>query len=524
MKFQRREKESGQVLVILTLGIVVLLGFAALAIDQGSVQIDRRQAQNAADTAALAGALAKYEGGNCMTAATNRAASNGYVDSDEIDVVVDCNYGENGSYVHVSINSTTTTFLASMLGHDTVTNTVEAVALYNSGGGTSSSAFNGSAIIALKPNGNNTFEVSGNATLTTQGGGAFVNSTGDRAFYGNGNLTFNTDTGINIVGGGRILGNVTINSDMKAGSDIDLVGNVNVNGDIVKNTPVTAIPYPPSELEIAAPVVAAPNCSGSGTMSTEGGVVRLTPGTHPARSISGNNNVIFEPGNYCFTDSLSINGNYTVTANNVQFNMSSNKNISLNGNLTFNGGNSLFYLHSGTFILDGNAKIDIPGSTVYIESGDFKINGNMNPKIISSQTSIVYLGSGKLHFNGNSTLNSSNTVFYLNSGSMRWNGNTKLVMDPPDDGAYAGLLIYMPVTNTSDLTINGNSGASLTGSIIAPGAGVNIIGNSGTTTLNSRIIGYTIDISGNSNTTIIFNDDENYDLNLGGAPYIELTK
>ncbi len=39
MKFQRREKESGQVLVILTLGIVVLLGFAALAIDQAACRL-----------------------------------------------------------------------------------------------------------------------------------------------------------------------------------------------------------------------------------------------------------------------------------------------------------------------------------------------------------------------------------------------------------------------------------------------------------------------------------------------------
>ena len=174
--------------------------------------------------------------------------------------------------------------------------------------------------------------------------------------------------------------------------------------------------------------------------------------------------------------------------------------------------------------MDGNAQVNIPNSTVYMISGDFILNGNNNPRIISDQTSIVYLGSGDLHFNGNSTFNSTNTVFYLNGGSMAWNGNTKLVMDPPDDGDYAGLLIYMPSSNSSTLKINGNSGAALTGSIIAPGAAIEIIGNSGTTTYHSRIIGYTIDISGNSHTTVNFIEDENYSIDLGESPYIELTK
>ena len=48
--------ESGQILILLAVGIVALLGFTALAIDGGAVFFDRRSAQNAADAAALAGA------------------------------------------------------------------------------------------------------------------------------------------------------------------------------------------------------------------------------------------------------------------------------------------------------------------------------------------------------------------------------------------------------------------------------------------------------------------------------------
>ena len=50
------EQENGQAIVILALVMVVLLAFAALAIDGGNAYVERRRAQNAADAAALAGA------------------------------------------------------------------------------------------------------------------------------------------------------------------------------------------------------------------------------------------------------------------------------------------------------------------------------------------------------------------------------------------------------------------------------------------------------------------------------------
>src|SRR5258706_14868307 len=51
--------EKGQALVVVALAAIVLFGFASLAIDGSAAFSDRRHAQNAADTAAMAGAL-KY--------------------------------------------------------------------------------------------------------------------------------------------------------------------------------------------------------------------------------------------------------------------------------------------------------------------------------------------------------------------------------------------------------------------------------------------------------------------------------
>jgi Flp pilus assembly protein TadG len=52
----RWKSEDGQALVIVALGMVVLLGFLGLAIDMGSLRLAKRQAQAAADAAALAAA------------------------------------------------------------------------------------------------------------------------------------------------------------------------------------------------------------------------------------------------------------------------------------------------------------------------------------------------------------------------------------------------------------------------------------------------------------------------------------
>ncbi len=50
--------ERGQVLILVVVGMVAMMGFAALAIDGGMTLSDRRNDQNAADAAALAGGKA----------------------------------------------------------------------------------------------------------------------------------------------------------------------------------------------------------------------------------------------------------------------------------------------------------------------------------------------------------------------------------------------------------------------------------------------------------------------------------
>src|ERR1700750_58736 len=55
--------ERGAILIQTAVASLVLMGFAALVMDYGVYWVSRAQAQNAADSAALAGALARaYDG------------------------------------------------------------------------------------------------------------------------------------------------------------------------------------------------------------------------------------------------------------------------------------------------------------------------------------------------------------------------------------------------------------------------------------------------------------------------------
>ncbi len=53
MNAKYHDSEKGQAIVFLVLGLVVFLGFVALAIDGGMALADRRHSQNSADASSL---------------------------------------------------------------------------------------------------------------------------------------------------------------------------------------------------------------------------------------------------------------------------------------------------------------------------------------------------------------------------------------------------------------------------------------------------------------------------------------
>jgi len=185
MKMFRSEK--GQALILIAFGIIALIGFTALAVDGGRAYDERRHAQNAADTAALAGALAHHQKEDIIAAAQDRAASNGYVDNGttkEVTVTVTdiaegsgtCPGDAAGKEIEVTILTVIDTTFTRVLGRQTMSNTVTAVT--RACGFIRAPLFGGNAIVGLKPSSENCAFDTGNSNAVhwkITGGGIFSN-------------------------------------------------------------------------------------------------------------------------------------------------------------------------------------------------------------------------------------------------------------------------------------------------------------------------------------------------------------
>ncbi len=182
--------QRGQALILLVAAIIGLVALTALAIDAGNAFSDRRHAQNAADTAAIAGALAKTQGQNATAIALARAASNGYANDGVNTVTVNnppiagCNglngpYAGNIEYIQVIIRSTVNTFFAPIVGINQLNNCVEAIARAKP----SEPPGAGAAILSLACDGKRAIEAGGTTEIVVHGGGVYSNSNDTEAIY-----------------------------------------------------------------------------------------------------------------------------------------------------------------------------------------------------------------------------------------------------------------------------------------------------------------------------------------------------
>jgi Flp pilus assembly protein TadG len=455
-----KKSEKGQALVLIAFAAVGLFAFTALSVDGGRVFSDRRHAQNAADTAALAAALARVRAqsdpdGAAIASGEARAFSNGYpndpastvevkiCDDPSLDLSIDCQglpaNAVLSDYIQVKITSYVRTTFARIIGWKQVKNIVTAVAKAQLGG--PSPVFDGSALVALAPDGDYTIRNQGNINLDINNSGVFNNSGDACAFGAGGNSFINADTGFTLVT------NPPCNN---------LNGQNNGNvGDAGMYSSGTQLPYPP-DLDIPDPTI---NCSGTGEVKSDGTVV---PGNHGSVTLN-HGNYTFLPGNHCFSGGLSIGGTAHVTANYVD---------------------------------------------IKITGGGLRVTSNLNCDYI-----LVHIAGGSdITINGNANVVCTNATFFATTGSVSLVGNGANTYTAPIAGPhqeYANLLVYMPLGNTETLKISGNSLTEMTGSIIGVSAPVQLSGTSDFE-LNSSITGYTIDILGGTNSTINYVPDDQF--------------
>ncbi|WP_345306737.1 Tad domain-containing protein [Candidatus Villigracilis saccharophilus] len=409
--------ERGQALIIITFAIIGLIGLVGLAVDGGMAYSDHRHAQNAADSAAYAAALAHVSDPTHSTditlAAKNIALNNGY-DSDLVSNTVTITTTPSASGcpaatgpgvenldIRVEIESHINTTFATVVGIRQMTNRVFATARAcdMSGGGP---FYAGSSVFATKL---------GNCGNGQKDKALFIQGSSKLQVWGGDLGTASLDGNcIDFTGGeaqlkkaesGTECADVITAAPSSESSDADwssLKGQDGCGKKIFNQT----IAAPPADLGITCSSTAEPVSLGSSTL---------------------------KPGNW-----------------------------------------------TGDFPPSGISTLN-PG--VYCVTGDFKVNNN-----------------AKLTGNG--------VTIVLKTGELKWNGGAEVKLSAPTSGDTKGLLIYMPPGNSSDLDVNGNSNAKITGTILAQDSNCYFAGSGQLQKQTLQFICYTWGMNGNGQAEIMY--------------------
>lgn len=214
---RRASSEAGQVLLLVTLAMVVLIGSLALATDVGYWRYVKRNMQKAADAGAIGGATELiYNAGNIDFGAKRDTSLNGFTHNVEGVIVTVHRPPLSGPhkdlpnadhYVEVIIEQDQPTFFAKIFNMTSTKVRARAVAY----GGLDENTHSDGCIFALDPDGAPSFHVGGQYTsVVADNCGIVVNSNSDNcALLIAGNSTVQAE-GISVVGDSCIEGSSTV--------------------------------------------------------------------------------------------------------------------------------------------------------------------------------------------------------------------------------------------------------------------------------------------------------------------------
>ena len=195
----KRRHESGQTLIMFTLGLGVLFGMVALSIDVGLILHERRQLQNAADAAALAGVQElPASPGAAVAAAQQYATANGVDLTDPaFTFAATTPYEGDAGKIEVKVSRQVGFLFGRVLGLSFVDVPARAVAKATPvPGGAASDA----SIIALNPTLCLALDIGANGAFTTEGSIMINSNCANYAAKVNANNTFKALGGVYVVG------------------------------------------------------------------------------------------------------------------------------------------------------------------------------------------------------------------------------------------------------------------------------------------------------------------------------------
>ncbi len=394
------KSERGAVLVMAAFGFVAILALVGVSADVGKVLNERREMQNAADAAALAGAGVLLDGGTGSAAratAADWASRNGTAVTAFVTTPpTSGSHAGDANCVQVRVDETVAEFFTPLLsGKSVAANGTACITTQPKNYG----------VITLNPTVCNATYLNGNQTLTVDGGGTFTNSEcATSAFYANGNASVTAEVN-DAVGGAQISGGASVSPQPTRAKHI--------------NDPLAGLPVPAAP---AGPVQVCPNFAPGETYILSPGVYNCVIDPQP------NNTVTFTAGNYLIRDGINLNASANVVFEPGIYTLGGTG-FKLNGNATVAANGAMFYMQNGTVIdMNGTgvATLRAPASGTYAGVLFFQSRSNattvsINGNAVANGWGTIYAPAALVDFNGN-----GDTSFQIISDLFKMNGNANL--------------------------------------------------------------------------------------------------
>jgi Flp pilus assembly protein TadG len=425
------------------LSLLLLVIVAALGFDTGMVMLERRDQQNAADAAALAGVRYLPATSTARSRALAMAAMNGYDPASDASVSI--RGSVNATRIEVNITRQMPSLFAAAAGRTTWDVSALAVAVKMD----DDQPF--AALVALSPDDCPAVLISGTGVVASNGDVQVNSACPDQALKisGQGTLELAHDgLGCYVVGGSQVSGkaNGTYCDPPQAGSPMTF--------------PITGMPmntsWPPPPLQVGGTTKSIPNgCPGS-----------TTPATDAAPAVCQ-----FQ-SNYAGTTWRLYPGYYP-------------------GGIKLQGG--IFYLEPGIYHLAGGG-LQAAGNGVDVISVD--VGGtSLGGGVLLFNTTHPLAASGGIQLGGSSAKFNLHPLGGIHS------------CEPSEElEPWERYLIFQDPAVTNEIVINaGDSDVSARGLIFAPTANVKVNGGTGTLTIDA-IIAYTFQINGNEGNINVLYD------------------
>ncbi len=468
-----RPRERGQILVLFAGGLVLLLLVAALAFDVGMMLVERRDQQNAADAAALAGArYVLVNEADARDAARRLAIENGFDDADPSEIVniyipaIHGRYAGLPGFVEVQIEATRPSIFGGIIGRANWPIGALAVATnyQNPTFPFSMLALDPSACKAIEVSGGGVIEAYANLQSNSNGADCPGDPVG---FSRTGGATINVhapDATCRTVGKFLDEGSGPPITCTKAEFSFALP-------DPLRNLPAPAKPL------LAAPMtpvghttIPYKNCPGGSPVPSEGSPAECKI---PATGGPANQGWILYPGLY--PAGLEVTQGRTV------------------------------YLMPGIYWIGGGG-LDIGGGGSIVTIGtETDATPNVADAPCAAATTSATLCGGVLIYNSTLPSAAGGPIILNSSGAKLKLASFEVPTSDPD-AIYNDMVIFQDRTVTTDVTLNGSASSTVVeGIVYAPGAHVKLNGNGGTLVVD-QVIANTFQINGGGGTIRVMRD------------------